>query len=114
MLHHATLEIRREDAAEEIRFWALFGFEEVQPPGPLGERAAWVERAGTQIHLLYAEQPVVPPQGHSAVVVEDFEATFERLAPFSPERRTEHWGAARAFVASPTGHRVEFMAAPPG
>jgi hypothetical protein len=46
-------------------------------------------------------------------VVDDFERTFEALRPFSPERRAEHWGAARAFVRSPAGHRVEFMAAPP-
>jgi hypothetical protein len=25
----------------------------------------------------------------------------------------EHWGAARAFVQTPAGHRVEVMAAPP-
>jgi hypothetical protein len=34
-------------------------------------------------------------------------------AGFPVEPRPRHWGAARAFVRSPGGHRVEIMAAPP-
>ena len=37
-----------------------------------------------------------------------------RAAGFPPEPRTEHWGAPRAFVRAPGGHRVELMAGPPG
>jgi catechol 2,3-dioxygenase-like lactoylglutathione lyase family enzyme len=113
VLHHVALETNLRQVEEELAFWALLGFEPVRPPGPLAERAAWVERGGTQIHLLYKEDPRVPTEGHTAVVVDDFGRTFEALRPFSPERRAEHWGAARAFVRSPAGHRVEFMAAPP-
>ena len=58
----------------------------------------------------------MPPQGHAAVVVDDFDATVAALveAGLTPKERTRHWGAARAFVRSPAGHTVELMAeAPP-
>ena len=114
-LQHVSLEVRRDDVPEELRFWALLGFEEVEPAGTLAEVAAWVQRGATQIHLLFSDDPVVPPSGHSAVVAEDFDAVIAALrdAGFSPEERTRHWGAARVFVRSPAGHVVEVMAAPP-
>ena len=114
-LQHVSLEVRRRDAPDELRFWSLLGFEQVEPPGTLREVAAWVQRDGTQIHLLFDDEPVVPPSGHAAVVVEDFDATAAALreAGFDPRERTRHWGAARAFVHSPAGHTVELMAAPP-
>ena len=69
----------------------------------------------TQIHLLYAEAPTIPPEGHTAVLVDDYDGVFESLerAGFQPERRREHWGAPRSVVHDPAGHRVEVMAAPP-
>jgi catechol 2,3-dioxygenase-like lactoylglutathione lyase family enzyme len=114
-LQHVSLEVRREDAPGELRFWSLLGFEEVEPAGTLAEVAAWAQRGGTQIHLLYAEEPVIPPSGHAAVVAEDFDATVAALrdAGFRPEERTRHWGAARAFVHTRAGHVVEVMAEPP-
>jgi catechol 2,3-dioxygenase-like lactoylglutathione lyase family enzyme len=114
-LQHVSLEVRHDEVPAELRFWALLGFEEVEPPGTLGEIASWVQRAGTQIHLLFADDPVVPPGGHAAVVVDDFDATTGALreAGFDPQERTRHWGAARAFVHSPAGHTVELMAEPP-
>ncbi len=115
MIQHVALETREEDAEDEVRFWALLGFAEVEPPAALRQRSRWVERAGTQVHLLFAETPVVPPGGHVAVVAEDHAATLDRLrdAGFAPAPRAEHWGAPRAFVRSPAGHRVEVMARPP-
>lgn len=83
----------------------------------LRERAAWLQRGPTQIHLLFASDPAAPPQGHAAVLAEDYEATLSALrgAGYEPEPRTEHWGAPRCFVRAPGGHRVEVMAeAPPG
>jgi catechol 2,3-dioxygenase-like lactoylglutathione lyase family enzyme len=113
VLHHVALETGREQIPEEVAFWRVFGFEQVDPPPTLAERAAWVARGDTQIHFLFKDDPVVMPDGHTAVVVDDFERTFSALEPFSPERRKEHWGAKRAFVRSPAGHMIEFMAAPP-
>src|SRR4051794_32535604 len=115
MLLHVSLETRPQDVEAELAFWALLGFEPVEPPGTLGERAAWAQRAGTQVHQLFTEDPHVPPHGHLAVVAEDFAATVARLAQagFDVEPHAPHWGAARAFVRSPGGHRVELMASPP-
>jgi hypothetical protein len=116
VLQHVTLELRRADWPAAKRFWSMVGFEEVDPPGTLRSKSRWVERQGTQIHLLFAEEaPVVAPEGHVAVVAEDYELMIGRLrhAGFDVEAHREHWGAPRSFVTSPAGHRVELMAAPP-
>lgn len=110
-----ALETRRADGAAAEAFWRLLGFVPVDPPESLRDRAAWVQRGSTQVHLLWHDTPTAPPEGHVAVVVEDYEGTIERLraAGHDPEERTRHWGAARAFVRAPGGHRVELMASPP-
>jgi hypothetical protein len=116
VIHHVALEIRREDVGEAERFWALLGFARVDPPASLRDRAVWLERAGTQVHLMYADDPVAPPSGHVAVVAPDYDAVLASLgaAGFDPEPRPEHWGAPRSFVRMPGGHRVEVMSRPPG
>jgi catechol 2,3-dioxygenase-like lactoylglutathione lyase family enzyme len=113
-LQHASLETRRADVDGEVAFWALLGFAVTEPPPALREIATWVSRRGTQIHLLYADDPVTPPRGHVAVVVDDYEATAAGLedAGFAVEPRAPHWHTPRAFVRSPAGHRVEIMATP--
>jgi len=116
VIQHVALEIRREDAGACERFWSLLGFARVEPPAALAERAAWVECRGTQIHLLYTDDPVAVPKGHVAVVAEDYNAALERLRGegFDPEPRTEHWGSPRSYVRDPAGHLVELMERPPG
>lgn len=116
MLQHVTLEVAPGDIERSIAFWDLLGFEQVEPPAALAETFVWVEHAGTQIHLERNESPSVPPHGHAAVVVADFEGTVERLKDhdFEVVAGREHWGAARAKATAPGGHRVELMAAPPG
>ena len=116
VIQHVAVEVVRERAEACAEFWALLGFHRVEPPPTLAERATWVERDGIQVHLLYVDEPVVPPEGHIAVVVDDYERSFAALrdAGHAPEPRTEHWGAPRCFVRDPAGHRVEVMAAPPG
>lgn len=112
MIQHVAIELRECDVEACLRFWALLGFEQVQPPAALAARTAWVQAGATQIHLLFAEQPVAAPQGHVAVVVGEYDATLAALgrAGFEPQPRTEHWGSPRCFVRSPAGHRVEVMA----
>lgn len=114
MLHHAGIEVAPADVDRSIELWELLGFRRVEPPASLSE-FVWLEREGTQIHLMPSESPTVPPRGHVAVVAPDFEATFERVAAagFETERRSEYWGAPRAKVAAPGGHVVELMATPP-
>lgn len=113
-LQHVSLETRPADVGEEVAFWALLGFAVTDPPPALRDTATWVSRAGTQIHLLHAEEPVTMPRGHVAVVVDDYAATAAALgeAGFTLDPRREHWNAPRAFVRSPAGHLVEVMAEP--
>jgi catechol 2,3-dioxygenase-like lactoylglutathione lyase family enzyme len=112
VIQHAALEVRREDVPACERFWGLLGFEPVAPPPALADRTAWVQRGEQQIHLLFAEDPVIAPQGHVAVVAEDYDATLAALRGwgFAPEPRAQHWGSPRCFVRCPAGHRVEVMA----
>jgi catechol 2,3-dioxygenase-like lactoylglutathione lyase family enzyme len=114
MLHHVGIEVSPGDIERTVELFELLGFELVQPPATLSE-FTWLEREGTQIHLMPTDSPIVPPRGHTAVVVADFESTFNALAEhgFEVERRREHWGARRAVVQTPDGHRVELMAATP-
>jgi len=114
MLHHVGIEISPADLERAAELFELLGFERVEPPPSLAA-FTWLERDGTQIHLMPTERPTAAPQGHLAVVVPDFEATVERLRErhFEVESRRAHWGAARASVTLPPGHRVELMAAPP-
>jgi catechol 2,3-dioxygenase-like lactoylglutathione lyase family enzyme len=115
MLQHVALETRAEDVDAVIAFWALLGFEPVAPPPGLTGRTHWVQRGGTQIHLLITDDPIVPRAGHAAVVAPDYDGALAALRsaghPVRP--RTEHWGAPRAFVTDPSGHVVEVMATPP-
>lgn len=116
MIHHVGLEIRERDAEAEVAFWALLGFTEVAPPAPsLAARSRWVERAGTQVHLLFVEDPAIPGAGHVAVVAPGFDAVIGALRAAGHEAapRERYWQAARTQVISPAGHRVEVMAAPP-
>jgi catechol 2,3-dioxygenase-like lactoylglutathione lyase family enzyme len=111
VIHHVAVEVREPDTDRCVAFWALLGFAEVAPPGRLRERSRWVERDGMQVHLLFADDPVIAPEGHVAVVAADYEATLARLraAGFEPDPRSEHWGSPRCFVRDPAGHRVEVM-----
>jgi catechol 2,3-dioxygenase-like lactoylglutathione lyase family enzyme len=115
MLHHVSLEVPPAAAERTIEFWRLLGFGEVEAPEPLGESVRWVEREGTQIHLILTEGHTAPVLGHAAVVVDDHPAAVTRLreAGFEVQDTPELWGAARAFAIAPGGHRVELMAAPP-
>jgi catechol 2,3-dioxygenase-like lactoylglutathione lyase family enzyme len=116
VIHHVALETALGDRDALAAFFALLGFASVEPPPALRRRALWLERSGTQVHVLFADEPVAPPQGHVAIVAPDYDAAMQRLraAGFEPDQRTQHWGAPRCFVRAPGGHRVEIMQAPPG
>lgn len=115
MLHHVSLEVPVGEVERAVEFWSLLGFAPIEAPEALGGYVTWLERGGTQIHLIHAEVATAPPLGHAAVAVEDFEATFAALeqAGYEPERHRELWGEPRAFAKMPGGHLVELMAAPP-
>jgi catechol 2,3-dioxygenase-like lactoylglutathione lyase family enzyme len=116
VLQHVSLEVPEGEAERTIEFWGLVGFERVDAPEPIAPYVTWLQRDGTQIHLIHTDTPTVPQLGHAAVVAPDFDATVKRLrdADFEVEEAQELWGASRAFAIAPGGHRVELMASPPG
>jgi catechol 2,3-dioxygenase-like lactoylglutathione lyase family enzyme len=116
VIQHVTWEVRPELVEQCVSFYELLGFRHVEPPPSLRERAAWVERHATQVHLMLVDDPATLPEGHAAVVVDDYDATLAALrdAGHQPDPRAEHWGSPRCFVRDPAGNRVEVMAFPPG
>jgi hypothetical protein len=115
MLQHVSIEVPPEEEERMLEFWRLVGFEEVDSPEALGGAIRWVEREGTQIHLIFTEGHTAPALGHPAVVVPDHAEAKQRLrdADFDVEDTRELWGADRAFAIAPGGHRVELMSFPP-
>lgn len=116
MLHHVGIETAPADLERAVEFFELLGFERVDPPPILADGFTWLERDGTQVHLMHEQRPSVPRRGHLAVVTPDLDATLTRLHQHGFETRPgrEHWGVPRAHAIAPGGHRVELMAAPPG
>jgi hypothetical protein len=114
VLHHVGIEVAPADIEAVVGFFELIGFVRVEPPATLSE-FTWLEREGTQVHLMPTDDPTVPSPGHLAVVARDFDATISRLrdAGFAVEPKREHWGQPRALAIAPGGHRVELMVAPP-
>lgn len=114
MLHHVTLEVRREQADACVAFYELLGFYRAKPPPSLADRAAWVQSGDVQIHLMWVEQPTQLPDGHIAVIAPDYDRTVKalRAAGHEVEPRTEHWGSPRSYVRDPAGNLVEVMAFP--
>jgi catechol 2,3-dioxygenase-like lactoylglutathione lyase family enzyme len=115
MLQHVTLEVRQAQVRDCVAFWELLGFSEMEPPPMLRDRFTWVEREGTQIHLVPVDEPVVAREGHVAVIADDYDATLARLSEHGFELRpgSNAWNAPRTFVLDPAGHRVEVMWKPP-
>jgi catechol 2,3-dioxygenase-like lactoylglutathione lyase family enzyme len=115
VLHHVSLEVPPEEAERMVEFWRAVGFEPVDAPGELAGMVSWVEREGTQIHLIHTPGATAPALGHAAVVPPDFDDALARLtaAGFEVEPARELWGEPRAFALAPGGHRVELMRAPP-
>ena len=115
MLHHVSLEIAPEARERCIEIWRALGFDQVTEPDALRGSVTWLQRAGTQIHLIHTEGSTVPVLGHAAVVVDDFDAAVDALRDGGHEfaEAEELWGERRGFAITPSGHRVEVMAAPP-
>ena len=115
-LHHVSLETRRCDAEACRDFFVLLGFEKVDAPPALADVAVWVQHGRLQLHMLFTDEPVIPPRGHVAVVCPDYEDALARLraAGHRVEEHDNVWGSPRSFAYSPVGHCVEVMEFPPG
>jgi hypothetical protein len=115
MLQHAGIEISPVEVEHAVEFFALLGFARVEPPPSLAADFTWVEKDGTQIHLMHEDEPTASRRGHLALVVDDFDMALARLQEhgFEVARGREHWDVPRALAICPGGHRIELMAAPP-
>ena len=115
MLQHVTLEVTPAQVRDCVAFWALLGFTEMEPPPMLRDRFTWVEREGTQIHLVPVDDPIAAREGHVAVIADDYEATLARLEAegFEVREGSNAWDAPRVFATDPAGHRIEVMSRPP-
>jgi catechol 2,3-dioxygenase-like lactoylglutathione lyase family enzyme len=89
----------------------MLGFEAVEVPPGIAGRAVWLERCGTQIHLM-PKADASAASGHVGIVIERYEATVRRLRSegHQVQPRREHWGSPRAYVHDPAGNLVELMA----
>ena len=115
MLQHVSIEVRPDQVDACLAFWGLLGFEQVTPPGELAERFIWVEREGTQIHLMPFEDPNTTVNGHAAVVVDDYEPTLAALRERGFELRAGSIERlALAIVSLGTGVPITAIAAEQG
>jgi catechol 2,3-dioxygenase-like lactoylglutathione lyase family enzyme len=115
MLQHVTLEIHADRLDASLALWARLGFERMEPPPLLRNRFVWVQRGGTQIHLMPLDDPVTTREGHAAVVVDDYEGTLDALREDGYDLRpgTDAWNAPRSFLRDPSGNLVEVMSRAP-
>ena len=115
MLQHVSLEIGTDQVTACVAFWEQLGFERMEPPPLLRNRFIWVQREGTQIHLIPGEEPNTTVRGHAAVLVEDYEGTLAALIGqgFEIGEGENAWDAPRSFVRDPAGNLIEIMSAPP-
>jgi hypothetical protein len=63
MIQHVTREIPPSELQKCLDFYALLGFEPAAVPPGVAGRAVWLERSGTQIHLMPTTD-AVPERGH--------------------------------------------------
>lgn len=115
MLHHVSIEVHPDEAGRVLEFLALIGFATVEAPAEIAEYVDWVEREGTQVHVIRTPEPALQHLGHPAFVAPDFEATVAAVsaAGFVFDESRELWGERRGFATLPGGQKVELMAAPP-
>jgi catechol 2,3-dioxygenase-like lactoylglutathione lyase family enzyme len=115
MIQHVTRVVAPSQLQECVDFYEMIGFESVPVPPGLTGSALWLERHGTQIHLMPADD-AHPAPGHVGVVVASYDDTLARLRDegYEVNPRPEHWGSPRCFVRDPAGNVVELMAWPPG
>ena len=116
-IQHVALETRREDGRAAEAFWALLGFERGRAAARASRgRAGWLERAGTQVHLLFATATRRPPHPRATSPSSSTTTTRRCSACARPATRSRPRASTgarpRAFARAPGGHRVELMAAP--
>jgi catechol 2,3-dioxygenase-like lactoylglutathione lyase family enzyme len=127
MIQHVTRQIRPSELDRCVEFYGMLGFGSVPVPPGIAGRALWLERHGTQVHLMPVADAGAsghgsrcagrrPGSGHVGIVVDCYADTLARLqhAGYEVDPRHEHWGSPRCYVHDPGGHLVELMAWAPG
>lgn len=116
MIHHVAVDVPGEQVDAAVAFWALLGFDEIEPPDALRGTWRWVERGGGQIHLRAVDGAGAADAWHVAVVVGDYDEAARSLAAdgFDVVPGAPYWGAPRAKTTAPGGVVVEFVGATSG
>jgi catechol 2,3-dioxygenase-like lactoylglutathione lyase family enzyme len=111
VIQHVTLEIAPDVLKACIAFYGVLDFEQVPVPPTIGDRAVWLQRSGSQVHLMPKSEPV-SRSGHFGIIVERYDDTVAllRAGGHAVQPRKEHWGSPRAYVRDPAGNLVELMA----
>jgi hypothetical protein len=52
MIHHVTHPVRPSSLDDCVQVYAILGFNRVPEPPGIAGRAVWLERHGTQLHLV--------------------------------------------------------------
>ena len=116
MLHHVGIEIRPADVDRAVEFFALLGFEPVEPPPALAAGSPGSNaRAPRSTSCTRSTRPCprAPTSPWSRRISRRPSPACTSTAS-RPVRGREHWGAPRAHAVAPGGHRVELMSRPPG
>jgi catechol 2,3-dioxygenase-like lactoylglutathione lyase family enzyme len=118
-VHHVNLSVP-EDGAPQVGEWLvnMLGYTEV-PGGPevtalvekMGGRLWWFEADdGSQIHLSPNAEHAVVARAHTAIRLDDLDATLERLDNGGFDHNTTAFdGERHAFVTDPAGNLWELV-----
>lgn len=118
MIHHLAFEVDKKKIAEELSFWACFGYH----PTGLRRRSRkqppihWLVCGdeGHAVELLPADEPRLWGLGHVCLSLDQrrWEIAIRELARYFPdtvEPGIPRFNVQCNFAFSPTGHVVEFM-----
>ena len=118
-VHHVNLSVP-EDGATAMGEWLvnMLGYTEVSG-GPeitelverIGRRLWWFEADdGSQVHLSPNPEHIVVAQAHTAIRLDDLDATLDRLGGAGFEHNTMAFdGERHAFVTDPAGNLWELV-----
>lgn len=108
-LLHVNVEVTDVDRA--LRFYRLFGLDEIERTGTPGRQGAWLQFPdGKQLHISLGPAPVAG-RAHFAIEVNDLAAIRSAVedsgAPIEHERTIA--GINRFFTRDPDGNRIEIQ-----
>jgi catechol 2,3-dioxygenase-like lactoylglutathione lyase family enzyme len=113
-LHHTNIVVRPGETEQLIAFYAeVLGLRRVEKPAE-GTTAggAWFDiNEGNQLHISERPDAVMHDDMHFGLVVDDFDATLQRLAaagaPWQPQ--ADLFDGRRGSTRDPLGNRIELL-----